>query len=129
MTGVVARLVAWRWTIPALILSTILSMLLAFGVFLAYSSSQDDEQRERQHEMCLEANRLRRDFVEAEEATESLIRSILNVVLRPGEGDAERRLAVQSVYREFRPAFEHHAAVLERIGTAQDCSSIYGGPE
>lgn len=112
------------WTIPVFTGLAVLSLFLSTLAFLRYSNVQAQQVMERDRGRvadCRSENALRADLVEKGQATESLIRTILVIVLRPGEGSAERQLAVRDIYSQIRPEFERFEAVLESVGTQRDC--------
>lgn len=111
-------------TIPLLTGIAVLSLLLSTLTLVRYANDQGEraaESEQAEIEACRSANALRHDIAQSSESVEALIRSILNVVLRPGEGDAERQLAVRGVYDQMRPEFERYAAAVDSIDNPRNC--------
>ena len=118
------RLARSPYTAPIFAGLAILSLLLSVLAFSQYATIQSQRAAERDRTRiadCRSENALRADLVEKGQATESLIRQILVIVLRPGQGSAERQLAVKGIYDQIRPEFERFEAVLESVGTQRDC--------
>lgn len=126
-----------RWiisplTIPILTAMAVLAVVLSTVAIINTGNAREAERKERAaaieaervdraYDLCQDINELRRDLDELGGGVETLIRTILNVTLRPGEGDAERQLAVREVYDRFRPEFERYGAVLTSIAAQTNC--------